>query len=107
MENMGDRAHERGVLGAGFAAGDAEDPAACAARVIAEQALSIFEAAEARGSELEARARKEAEDVVGRAEGASVRTLAGLEAISRQLDALSAELAGRIEDRATTLGHGR
>jgi hypothetical protein len=99
VSELDDDARENGLLGAGFLAGEPEDPAACAARVIAEQALSIFKAAEATASEIQERGRRQAEQLAGGADEAAAIALTRLHAISRQLDDLAADVDQRSAER--------
>jgi 3-methyladenine DNA glycosylase/8-oxoguanine DNA glycosylase len=102
VSELDDHARQTGLLGGGFVAGEPEDPAGCAARVVAEQALSIFKAAEATASEIEARGGQQAEELAGAADEAVAVALSRLHAISRQLDALAADVDQRNEE----LRHG-
>ena len=95
MSEFDDHARQSGLLGGGFVAGDAEDPAGCAARVVAEQALSIFDAAEATASEIQARGRQQAEELAAAANEAVELALSSLHAISSQLDDLAADVDQR------------
>jgi hypothetical protein len=79
-----------------------EDPAASAARVIADEVLSIFEAVRARTMAISADARREAEERGGSATG---RALAKLEAISNDVQALARELGDVAAERAARSGH--
>jgi hypothetical protein len=97
VSELDDHARENGLLGACFLAG--EDPAACAARVIAEQALSIFKAAEATASEIQARGRRQAEQLAGGADEAAAIALTRLQAISLELDDLAADVDQRNAER--------
>jgi hypothetical protein len=94
-----DHARETGLLGADFVAGAQDDPAACAASVIAEQALSIFDAAAATASEIEDRGRRHAEELTGVMGHAAAGALSRLRTLSRELDGLAAEIDRRAETR--------
>jgi hypothetical protein len=96
-----DHAGENGLLRAGVVAGEPEDPAAFAARLIAEQALSILDAAAARASEIQDRGRRHAEELVGVTGQAAALALSRLHTVSRELDALGAEIDRRAENRLT------
>jgi hypothetical protein len=82
--------------------GAGDDPAAFAAHVIEEQVASIFEALDARASQVNARVRAEAEDIVRGTERTTARPLAVLRAMSSELGALAAELEVKIEARRAT-----
>jgi hypothetical protein len=82
------------------------DPASDAARVIAEEALSIFRAVDAATSQIDAEARRRA-DLIRRAGDESTSSaLARLNAMSRDFDALANELDERARERAMRRGHG-
>ena len=83
---------EGALVRSGFALDQHNDPAAFAARVIEEESLSIFKAVEAATAEMDARARREADAIVrGTAEDIAPAR-ARLEAMSRIIDTLSAEV---------------
>lgn len=89
---------EEGVAGA------APDPAASAAHMIGDQALSIFEAVEAQASEIDARAHREAEEIRRSTLAVADPARARLDVISRDLDAISTALERVAADHA---GAGR
>jgi hypothetical protein len=101
-----DRQHD-GRADAEKAAGEPEDPAGFAARVIAEQALSIFQAVEARTLEIKERARRQADEIVREANAVATPALARLEALSRDLGTLSIDLDHAAEERAARRVRGR
>lgn len=78
------------------------DPASDAARVISEEALSIFHAVDAATSKIDAEARRRADLIRRAGEETTAPALARLHAISRDFDALAEELDERAEER----GHG-
>jgi hypothetical protein len=75
------------------------DPADSAARVVAEEVLSILQAVEARTSEIDAGARREAEAIRRAADLAGADAIGRFAAITRELDALAAELTERAARR--------
>jgi hypothetical protein len=79
-----------------------QDPAESAASVISDQALSIFQALEATTSEIEARARNEAEEIRKRTVEVLESAQARLDAVSRDLDALSTAVDHVAETRAAS-----
>jgi hypothetical protein len=81
---------------------DRGDPASDAARVIEEEALSIFLAVDAATSEIDADARRRAELIQRSSVEATAPALARLDAMSRSFDALAAEL----DERAMRRGRG-
>jgi hypothetical protein len=83
-----------------------EDPAGCAARVVAEEVLSILQAVAARRSEIDATARREADEIRQAADMAGAHAVARFAAITRELDALATELEDGAEERAARRGHG-
>jgi hypothetical protein len=99
VSELDDSRRMDGLLEAGGVAADSQDPAACAARVIAVEALSIFEAAEARALEIEARGRRHADDLMDDADEGVARALAHLDSIRRDLEALAAYLDDRLPRR--------
>jgi hypothetical protein len=99
VSDLDHHARENGLLRAGLVAGELADPAACAARVIAEQALSIFDAAAATASEIQDRGRRHAEELVGGMGQATALALSRLHTVSREVDALAAEIDRRTEMR--------
>jgi len=104
--DLEDRGPEDGLTRTGLITGEPEDPAAYAARVIADEALSIFLAVEARTSEIDAGARQVADEIRRRADEATAPALARLEAMSRDLEELATELDGAANERAARRGHG-
>jgi hypothetical protein len=103
---MDDRARENGLLSTSVIAGESEDPATSAARVIAEQALSILEAAEASASEIRDRGRRQAEELVAATHEAAVLALSRLRAVCHELDGLATELDRKTETRLVEHGRG-
>jgi hypothetical protein len=77
-----------------------ENPAGSAARVIEEEVLSILQAVEARTSDMDAAARREAEEIRRAVDLAGARAVARFAAITRELDALATDL----DDRAARRG---
>lgn len=77
------------------------DPALDAARVIEEEALSIFLAVDAATSEIDADARRRAELIQRESDEATAPALARLDAMSRTFDALAEELDERAMRRGT------
>jgi hypothetical protein len=106
MSDLEDRGPEDGLTETGRITVEPEDPAAYAARVIADEALSIFLAVEARTSEIHAGARQWADETRRRADEATAPALARLEAMSRDLEALATELDGAANERAARREHG-
>jgi hypothetical protein len=92
---LGDRGDHDGLL-------EGEDPAACAAEVVAEEVLSILQAVDARTSEMDATARREADEIRRAADLAAADAVARYAATVRELDALATEL----DERAATRGYG-
>jgi hypothetical protein len=82
------------------------DPVSDAARVIADEALSIFLAVDAATSEIDAEARRRAETIRRASDERTAPALARLEAMSRDFDALAEELDERVRERAARQGHG-
>jgi hypothetical protein len=82
------------------------DPASDAARVIEDEALSIFLAVDAATSEIDADARRRAELIRRASDEATVPALARLDAMSRTFDALVEELDERARTRAAREGNG-
>jgi hypothetical protein len=80
--------------------GGPDDPAASAASMIADQALSIFEAVEAKASDIDARAQRAAEEIRREAIAVADPAAERLDAISRELDAISGALDHIVADRA-------
>lgn len=102
-----DLERQNGPMRAGFVTGEPQDAAAFAARVIGEEALSIFSAVEDATSEIDAGARREADEIARAADDAAAPALARLEAMSGHLEALSADLnrmAERSAERRTRGG---
>jgi hypothetical protein len=93
--SLGDRGDHDGLL-------EEEDPAGSAARVVAEEVLSILQAVDARTSEIDAEARREADEIRRAADLAGADAVARFAAIARELDALATEL----EERAARRGDG-
>jgi hypothetical protein len=83
-----------------------EDPAACAARAVGEEVLSILQAVEAKTSEIDAGARREADEIRRSADRAGARAAARLRAIARELDALAKDLDHAAGARGARRGHG-
>jgi hypothetical protein len=75
------------------------DPARSAARVVTEEVLSILQAVEARTSEIHAGACREAEAIRRAADRAGADAVGRFAAITRELDALEADLAERAARR--------
>jgi hypothetical protein len=94
---IGDRANRDGVI---------TDPAGCAARVVGEEVLSILQAVEARTSEIDATARREAYDIRRRADRAGAHAVERFIAIARELDALAKDLEDAARDREARRGDG-
>jgi len=84
-------------------AGAALDPAASAAHVIADQALSIFEAVEAQTSEIDARAHRDADQIRQSALAVADPGRARLNLISQSLDAISTALERVAADHTGAL----
>jgi hypothetical protein len=78
----------------------AGDPAHDAARVITEEAMSILLAVEARAAELDADARREAEEIRREADQATAPALVRLRAMARDLEALATDLDDAVRARA-------
>ena len=76
------------------------DPAHDAARVITEEAMSILLAMEARAAELDADARREADEIRHEADEATAPALVRLRAMARDLEALTADLDDTARARA-------
>jgi hypothetical protein len=105
--SQGDAAgREDGMSGPGSVTSGPQDPAASAASLIAEQARSIFQAVEATTSDIDARARAEAEEIRRGAEEAVARASGRLEAMSRDLNTVSMALDRAVEDRSAGFRHG-
>jgi hypothetical protein len=83
------------------------DPAAWAAEVTAQQALSVLEAVAARATEIDAHARREAVELRLRTRAATAGALGRLDAIDVELEALATEIRRRTAARAATRGHAR
>lgn len=83
-----------------------EDPAGCAARVVGEEVLSILQAVEARTSEIDATARREADEIRRGADRAGARAVARLRVIARELDALANDLDDAAGRRGARRGDG-
>jgi hypothetical protein len=84
----------------GYAVHDPHDPAAWPEQIIAEQGFSIFATVEAKVSEIDLGARREAEECHRRIRAACGAATARLKAMSRDLKALSDELDRRDAGRA-------
>jgi hypothetical protein len=97
------RAHD----GAGAVTAQPADAAAWAAKLTADQALSVFDAVAARAEEIDAHARREAVELRLRTRPATAAALGRLDAVDRELGALVAELRRRTDERAARWGHGR
>jgi hypothetical protein len=96
---------EENESGSGAAADDViqggtDDPAASAAHMIADQALSIFEAVEAKATEIDTRAHRDAEEIRREAMAVVDPASARLDAITRQLDTVSTDLERLASERA-------
>jgi hypothetical protein len=91
---------ENGPTRAGFVSGEPQHAAAFAARVIGEEALSIFSAVEDATSQIADGARREADEIARAADEAAAPALTHLEAISGHLEALTAELHRMSEQSA-------
>jgi hypothetical protein len=104
--DSGESRREAGLVRTSFSIDQPQDPATFAARVIEEQSLSIFAAVEAATSEIETRARRETEDILGGANEAIAPAKARLDAISRSLEALSRQVDRAAEDRAAGRSRG-
>jgi hypothetical protein len=83
-----------------------EDPAACAERVVGDEVMSILQAVEARTSEIDATARREADEIRRGADRAGARAVARLRAIARELDALADDLDHAARDPGARDGRG-
>jgi hypothetical protein len=83
-----------------------EDPAACAARVVADEVLSIVQAVEARTSAIDADARERARHVQRAARASAGRARARLEAMTRDLGSLASELDEAAKARTSRSAHG-
>lgn len=86
--SLGDQGDDDGFL-------EASDPAGTAARLVAEEVVSILQAVEARTAQIEAMARREAEAIRRAAARAGEDAAARFGAITRELDALMEELGER------------
>jgi hypothetical protein len=106
VRELDDHDHHDGHGTAGLHPARLDDAASLAAQVITEQALSIFQAVEARTSEIDAHARRRAEEIVRQADAAATPAIARLEALSRDLEALSTELDRTAEQRAARRARG-
>ena len=98
---------ENGPTRADVVSAEPQDAAAFAARVIGEEALSIFSAVEDATSQIDDAARREADEIARVADEAAAPALAHLEAISGHLEALSAEfhlMAQQSAERRTRGG---
>lgn len=82
------------------------DPASDAARVIADEALSIFLAVDATTSQIDADARRRADEIRSATDEATAPALARLAAMSRNLEALATELDDGARERAARRRHG-
>jgi hypothetical protein len=82
------------------------DPASDAARVIAEEALSIFHAVDAATSKIDADARRRADLIRRASDERTAPALARLNEMSRSIDALANELDERARERAARQEHG-
>jgi hypothetical protein len=80
--------------------GAAQDPATSAASMIADQALSIFQAVEAQASEIDARAHLDADEIRRSTLAVADPARAHLDAISRGLDAIATALERVATERA-------
>ena len=85
---------------------NAGDPAADAARVIEQEALSIFQAVDARVSEIDAHARRRADAIRSSVQQATAPALARLTVMSTELDALASELDSMEKDQPARLADG-
>jgi hypothetical protein len=92
---LGDRGDDDGLI-------KHADPAGSAARVVAEEVLSILQAVEAKRSEIDATARRDANEIRRAADQAGADAVARFAAITRQLDVLATDL----EERAARRGDG-
>lgn len=97
MTELDDHTRNNGLLGARFIEGEESDPAVVAARVIAEQALSILTATEATASDIRRRSRRSAEELA-RDDGVAL-AMGRLRTISRELDGLAVYVDRRLEMR--------
>ena len=98
-----DRAHS----GAGAVTAQPADAAAWAAKVTAEQALSVFDAVAARAEEIDAQARREAVELRVRTRAATAAALGRLDAIDGELGVLVTHLRRRTDQRAARWSHDR
>jgi len=80
--------------------GGADDSASNAANMIAGQALPIFEAVEAKASEIDTRAQRDAEEIRREAMAVVDPASKRLDAITRKLDGISTALEALASDRA-------
>jgi hypothetical protein len=98
LEPSGESGH-----GAGDARDDvtaaAGDPATSAASVIADQALSIFQAVDAKTAEIDASARRDADEIRQKATAAADLARERLGGMLRELDDISSAL-DRVESRS-------
>jgi hypothetical protein len=78
----------------------ADDPATSAASVIADQALSIFQAVDARTAEIDARARRDADEIRQKSTAVSDPARERLDGMLRELDALSTALERVAQSRS-------
>jgi hypothetical protein len=99
-------ARERGRARPGSVTGEPQDAAAFAAHVVGDEVLSIFLAVDEAATEIEDDARRDADEIVRAASDAAAPALARLEALSGPLQALSADLDRRAEERARRGSHG-
>jgi hypothetical protein len=97
---------EHGPTSVGFATAQPRDAAAFAARIIEEEALSIFLAVDEATSEAQANARREAGTLARAASDAAAPALARLEAMASHLRALSADLQEMADQWARRRGDG-
>jgi hypothetical protein len=97
-EDVGESGRRSGAADEDFA-GAADDPATSAASVIADQALSIFQAVDAKTAEIDARARHDADEIRQKAAVVSDPSRARLDRMLRDLDAIATALDHVAEDR--------
>jgi hypothetical protein len=106
FQDGGEPGH-RAPHGAGAVTAQPADVAAWAAKVTAEQALSVFDAVAASAEEIDAQARREAVELRLRTRAATAAALGRLVAIDGELGALVAELRRQTDERAARWSHGR
>jgi len=106
LTHRGERVSEDGPIAAGLLPADPEDPAAFAGALVAEEALSILRAVEARTSALDAAARAEADEIRRASVDATAPALALLRAMARELDGLVTDLQGAAANVAARRGDG-